>query len=115
MITKEIASIISLIEGKFSPEEAAEIIETMVADRIRFHNIQMLRMWEGNHNFDSKHWDKKIEEMKADKNMAKQLIDEAKREGYKVEIVTNIEVRISKPVVRKLKLQAVRNMELSKN
>jgi hypothetical protein len=53
--------------------------------------------------------------MKADKNMAKQLIDEAKREGYKVEIVTNIEVRISKPVVRKLKLQAVRNMELSKN
>ena len=71
MTTKEIVSMIPLIEGTFSPKEATEIIETMVDDRVRFHSLQMLRMWEGNHKFDSSYWSKKIREMKEEKTVAK--------------------------------------------
>jgi len=114
-MTKETACSIPLIEGRFSPGEASEIIETIVDERVRLHNIQMLRMWEGNHKFDSAFWDKKIQAMKAEKELAKDFIAEARKDGYKVEIVSTIEVRISKPVIRSLRLEVAKNMELSNN
>ncbi len=115
MLTKKIESLIPLIEGKFTPDEAAEIIEALVDERVRFHNIQMLRMWEGNHNFNSAYWDKKIKEIKTEKNMTRELINEAKKEGYHIEVTGTIEVRISKPVSRQLKMEVTNNMEISNN
>ncbi|MBK8562686.1 MAG: hypothetical protein IPN76_04905 [Saprospiraceae bacterium] len=56
----------------------AELIETLVGDRIRLHNIQMLRRWEGNHRFDSTPFDHKIVELKAQNKSARALLAEAR-------------------------------------
>lgn len=104
MTTKEIISVIPLIEGKFSPEEAIEIIETMVHNRTRLHDIQMLRRWEGNHQFEDANGDKKLGKMQLEKDAARTVISAGKKEGYKVEIVGTIQVKLSKPVASQTKL-----------
>ena len=96
MLTKKMSHIIQLVKDNCPPDEAAELIETLVGDRIRFHNIQMLRRWEGNHRFDSKPFDQKIVEMKAQKKNVRALLAEAKEMGYNVEVSANIDVRLVK-------------------
>lgn len=109
MTAKEIISVIPLIDGKFSPEEAIEIIETMVHNRTRLHDIQMLRRWEGNHQVDTTHLDKQMDEIHLEKNTAKSVISESIQAGYKVEIVGTIQVKLSKPAANKVQLETQQN------
>jgi hypothetical protein len=102
--------IIQLVKDNCPPEEAAELIETLVGDRIRFHNIQMLRRWEGNHRFDSKPFDLKIVEMKAQKSKVRELLAEARELGYNVEVSASIDVRlVKKPFTHNVTLNLTDN------
>jgi hypothetical protein len=110
MMSNEMSKIIQLVHEKLRPEDALEMISTLVADRIRFHNIQMLRQWERNHRFDSTPHDRKMAEINAQKQSVKALIAEAEKAGYHLEVKTNIEVRLVKKPVSN-----VFNLELSEN
>lgn len=110
MLIKDTAQNIQLVNEKNTPEEAFEMIDTLVEDRIRFHKIQMLRKWERNHRFDSVPHDQKIVELRAQRTSTKAFIAQAEREGYDVEITTNIEVRL----VKKSPLNTV-SLELTDN
>lgn len=96
MLPKEINQIVQVVNGNFSPYEASDMLNELVKSRVNFHNVQMLRMWEGNHHFDAKEWNKKIETMKQERTDAIALIAKAKKEGFMVELIGNIEVRLSK-------------------
>ncbi len=93
MATQESNQIIQIVNGNFSPFEASDMLHELITSRINYQNIQMLRMWEGNHHFDSNEWDKKTEAMVKEKTEVIALLEKAKREGLKVEIIGNIEVR----------------------
>lgn len=95
MVAKEINQFIQIVNGNFPPFEASDILNELIRSRINYHKIQMLKMWEGNHHFDSREWNKEIETMMMEKTQALALIAKAKEEGLKVEIVGNIEVRLS--------------------
>jgi hypothetical protein len=110
MLVNEISQNIQLVNEKETPVEALEIIDTLVEDRIRFHKIQMLRKWERNHRFDAVPHDQKIVELRAQRTSTKAFIAQAEREGYDVEITTNIEVRL----VKKSPFNTV-SLELSEN
>ncbi len=109
MGAKETIQKIQLVDGCFSPSEALDMIEEIIDGRIKFHNIQMLRMWEGNHHFDSSYWDKKMEELKQEMKTAFQLIREAKKEGFQVEICGHLEVRPVRKVVNSVKINISNN------
>jgi hypothetical protein len=110
MLTKEVSHIIQLVKDNCPPDEAAELIETLVGDRIRLHNIQMLRRWEGNHHFDSTPFDQKIVELKAQKKSTRELIAEAREQGCNVEVTASIEVRlVKKPFSHDVRLQLTDN------
>ncbi len=96
MLIKNISQIIQLLNGKVTPEEAFEIIDTLVDDRIRLHKIQMLRKWERNHHFHAAPHDEKIAGIKEQRASTKAFIAQAEREGYNLEITANIEVKLVK-------------------
>lgn len=110
MQIKEIPQNIQLVHEKVTPEEAFEIIDTLVDERIRFHKINMLRKWERNHRFDSASHDEKMAALKEQRTCTKAFIAQAEKEGYNVEIRTNIEVRL----VKKSLLNTV-NLTISEN
>lgn len=96
MVAKEINQVIQTVNGKFSPTEANDLLNELIASRINHHNIQMLSVWEHNHQQDSNDASGKIELMKKQKLEAIDLIAKARKEGLKVEIIGNIEVKLSK-------------------
>ena len=71
MLTKKMSHIIQLFKDNCPPDEAAELIETLVGDQ-------------------------KIVEMKAQKKNVRALLAEAKEMGYNVEVSANIDVRLVK-------------------
>lgn len=95
MVGKEFNQIVQIVNGSFSPTEAGEMLNDLITTRINFHNIQMLRMWEGNHRYNASEWDKKMETLKKDRAEAIALIAKAKKEGFEVEIIGDIKVRLS--------------------
>lgn len=110
MLTKNVSRIIQLVKENCSPNEAAELIETLVGDRIRLHNIQMLRRWEGNHRFDSKPFDHKIVEMKAQNKSTRAFLAEARELGFNVEVSATIEVRlVKKPFSHNVSIELTNN------
>jgi hypothetical protein len=96
MVAKEINQIIQLADGQFSPADARDILHELTNSRVNYHNIQCLRMWEGNHHFDSNNENKQIDVLKKEKMDAIALIAKAQKEGYDIQITGNIEVRLSK-------------------
>lgn len=96
MVAKESNHIIQIVNGNFSPYEANDLLDELVRSRVNHHKIQMLRTWEGNHRFDSKDLDKQIEFIIKEKTEANALLAKAKMENLKVEIIGNIEVRLTK-------------------
>ena len=91
--------IVDLINEKLPPREAIELLEALVGARIQWHNINMLRQWEGNHRFDATRFDQKINELKAQKKSAKDFISSIKEQNVHIEFTARIEVRLEKSSV----------------
>jgi hypothetical protein len=94
MEAKELNQVIQIVNGNFSPFDASDMLNDLITSRISYHHVQMLRMWEGNHHFDSNDSRIKMEEMIKEKTEAIALIAKAKNEGLCVEITGNIEVKL---------------------
>jgi hypothetical protein len=70
----------------------------------------MLRKWERNHSFNAAPFDQKIKELKARCKELKTMIEEAKRQGFNIEIKANIEVRmVRRPFKNVVKLNINHN------
>ena len=76
--------VFQLVEGKFSPIEAADILISLLNDKIRYHQIRAL-----NNELEARLQDysqKKLERLKAVKERLSQLIREANEQGQLLEI-----------------------------
>ena len=86
---------IQLVEGTFSPVEAADVLFSLISDKIKFHNLQILSVQE-RFNGDTSHSEQRIKALKIAKNQAKDLILKARDEGYDVKIDSVIDIRLVK-------------------
>lgn len=110
MLTKEMSQTIQLADENCLPDEAWEMLNDLIDERTRNHNVRMLRKWERNHSFDSKPFDLKIKELKARCKELKTMMEEAKRQGFNIEIKANIELRVvRKPFKNVVKLNINHN------
>ena len=58
---------IQLVKGEFTPSEASHIIMNLIDEKINFHKLQRLQMWEGNHKSKTDQLDGRIEELEKEK------------------------------------------------
>lgn len=78
MVATEVTQKINLIDGKFTPSEASDIIEALIREKINFHKIQRLQSWIGDENCDTEQLSGRIGELVKEKKIAKAFFNEAR-------------------------------------
>ncbi len=83
---------IRLIDGEFTPNEAADIINALLDKKINFHKLQRLALWEGNVNANCSFPNSRIQELEMEKSAFKNFLKEAREEGAMLTIKGNLEI-----------------------
>ncbi|WP_340066868.1 hypothetical protein [Ascidiimonas aurantiaca] len=87
---------IKLIEGAFSPSEAADILFNLLSEKIKFHEIKLLNIKEYG-AYSTEHSAERIKALKqAKKDISKLLID-ARDEDAHIVISGNIDIKLVRP------------------
>jgi DNA-binding HxlR family transcriptional regulator len=86
---------IQLVKGEFTPSEASHIITNLLNDKINFHKIQRLQMWEGNHKCKTNKLDDRIKELEKEKAIAKEFINNIESLGKKLKINGVLEISVT--------------------
>ncbi|WP_439151154.1 hypothetical protein [Winogradskyella sp.] len=93
---KEAKQAVQLVEGLFKPSEASHIVNVLLEQKINFHKVQKLRLCEGNENSDTTYENSRIEELLKEKQIAKDYISIARKEGYNVVINGTLDISFVK-------------------
>ena len=85
---------VNLIEGQFSPSQAADILNAMLDKKINYHKLQRMSITEGNNSDRCIHDSGRIDELLLEKAKLKQILQEARTQGktLKINSLINIEV-----------------------
>ncbi len=86
---------IQLIKGGFTPSEASDVIISLIDEKIKFHKIQRLQLWEGNHKCETNQLDGRIKELKEEKRIATEFIENNRSHGRKLNINGILEITVA--------------------
>ncbi len=101
MKTKELAPTeklnqkIQLVKGEFTPSEASDIIINLINEKINFHKLQRLQMWEGDHACKTDELDGRIGELEKEKAIAREFINIIKGLGKNLKINGVLEITVA--------------------
>lgn len=83
---------IELVKGAFSPSEASDIICALLDEKINFHKLQRLKLWEGSHGCQTAPLDGRIQELEKEKQIAREFIGKNREAGRKLKITGTLEI-----------------------
>ncbi len=83
----------TLVKGAFSPSEAADVLLTLINDKIKFHSIQILNLREGCDK-DVAYSEERIKSLKAAKAEITELVIQARNKGLVLEINSHIDIQM---------------------
>ena len=109
MATTDVKQKVQLVKGEFTPSEACDIVEALIKQKVNFHKVQRLRLWEGNCDSDTPGLDCRIAELLEDKKTAKAFINEARKKGMNIEIQGSLEISYTEPSGK------IKTYQISKN
>ena len=89
---------IKLVKGFFSPPEAADVLLSLINDKIKFHTVQSLNL-KNRHGDINSHSEVRIKELKQAKSQVKEMVLMARDQGIELEINGTIQIKLK----RKLK------------
>lgn len=84
-----------LIDGTFDAVESADVLFSILSDKIRFHNIQILSIQE-RFSGDTSYSEKRLEQLKVAKRQVAELILKARNLNYDIEIKGSIQMTLKK-------------------
>ena len=88
---------IKLVAGTFSPQNATDVLFSLINDKIKFHQLQILSLKTGI-NADV-YWSKqRIAILKDSKDKVENLILKARNEGYKLQVEGDITIKLIKTI-----------------
>ncbi len=102
MKTKEVAQIekkmqqIQLVKGEFTPSEASHVIMNLIDEKINFHKLQRLQIWEGDHECKTSSLDGRIQELEKEKEIAREFINNSRSLGKNLKINGTLEISVTK-------------------
>ncbi|WP_431125208.1 hypothetical protein [Flagellimonas flava] len=80
-----------LIDGQFSPLEAADILLSLLNDKIKFHSVQMLNAMDPSSEI-YVNSEKRIKKLRETKQEITELILKARKEGQHLKIYSTIQI-----------------------
>lgn len=84
--TAEIKQKVQLVKGEFTPSEALDIINALIDEKINFHKLKRLQLWEGDHRCDTGQLDGRIQELQEERKLAKNFLANSIAQGRKIRI-----------------------------
>lgn len=96
MLVQEPIQKIQMFRESFSTTEAREIIASMIDPYLRHYRHEYMRLWEADHEFDSREIDRKIGRLKSLKSELEDSIRQADAHGSRVNIESFVDLRLSK-------------------
>jgi hypothetical protein len=94
MMVSEVIQKVQLIEGDFTPSEANDVICALIEEKINFHKLQRLSLFEGDITANVKYPSGRIAELYEEKKIAKEFIAMARAQGSKLKINGTIEIEL---------------------
>ena len=85
---------VKLVDGVFTPSEAADIVGSLIDEKINFHKIQRLQRWEGDHKCDTGDLNDRITELEQDRAQALEYIAQIRKEGKSIRINGILEMSV---------------------
>lgn len=86
---------IKLVEGTYSPINSAGVLLSLIADKIKFHNLQILNIRDKN-DPDVIHAEMRIAELKESRKLVTELILKARHEGFRMKIDGTVYIEMIK-------------------
>ena len=85
---------VQLVKGAFTPSEATDLVLSLLDEKINFHKLQRLRWCEGHFGADTSYADQRIEELEAEKVIARKFMRQARQQGRCLKIKGILEITI---------------------
>ena len=83
---------IQLVKGEFTASEASDIINALIDEKINFHKLQRLQIWEGNHICKTDHLNDRITELQKEKETMRNFISKVRAQGSMLKINGILEI-----------------------
>jgi len=83
---------IQLINGEFNPEDAKNIILSLINSKIQYHQLEIFSMQE-RFGIEATHSINRIEELKLTTRDVKEIIREAESLGLKLKVTSIVEIQ----------------------
>lgn len=89
---------VGLIRGEFSPEEALEILESLIDQKVRFNEVRKFQRWTNDHNCDTTVFDSRIKELKIEKENLLEFMKGLQGSGRTISIDGSINITVNDAV-----------------
>ena len=93
--TTKVTQNIQLVKGEFTPSEASHILMSLLDEKINFHKIQRLQIWEGDHKCKTGDLDSRIDELLREKKIAQEFIQSTRGLGQNLRINGTLEITVA--------------------
>ena len=85
---------LKLIEGNFTAPEAGKFLFALLNSKINYHSLEIFSAKERASHSDTKHNEKRIEELKAAEESLKKIIASAEQKNQKLSVNSIIEIKL---------------------
>ncbi len=93
MTTTDVTHKVQLIDGTFTPSEAWDLINALIEEKVNFHKLRRLSIWERDNLSDTSFDNERMHKLLQEKEAFKAIYREAKQNGKKIRIngIINVE------------------------
>ena len=77
---------VQLIDGDFTPTQAFDILNSLIDQKINYHKIENLQLWEKNHDNDPQPFIDRIQQLEEEKKAIDVYLSKLKKEGKLLKI-----------------------------
>ncbi|MGV8879623.1 MAG: hypothetical protein ACOH2A_11395 [Sphingobacteriaceae bacterium] len=86
---------VQLVKGEFTPSQASDIVMCLINQKINYHKLQGMQLWERNHSYDEMPVNNRIKELEEQRTAAAAFIANARAEDKHLHIDGIIEMTIT--------------------
>lgn len=84
-----------LIEGTFDAHDAAEVLLSVLSDKINFHEVQIISCEERNSD-GGEYSKKRFDELRKVRDEVTTMVKDAREKGYRFEITSRVDINLIK-------------------
>jgi hypothetical protein len=94
MTTTDVLQQVQLIDGEFTASEASDVLNALLREKINFHKLNRLSLWEGDLDSDTSFDDSRLAKLQSAQKEVQELCKEVRLAGRKMRINGVLEIQI---------------------